>query len=379
MPAAMSEPTVAAASQADSHPTHHLNANAKAFVPSNPLPRPPAQEVPVAKPQSEGKGKHNNHHHGHHKGHKGPKEGDKEEAKEKGGSPRASVGSGGSEGDEHKRGRQRRRYKSMSKDDGSQIRRGRSSSPAHPARTSLEKAFAKCRKALSEEDAVETIREVLTSKAIPDVNELGFLHNASSDGQTLLMVACKYGRHDTAKMLLEDFGADVNVAGGLGHFTALHYAAWHQHPGITLMLLQHGADWAALNDDGETPAGAARGLCYDVIKEWIMKPQCPIKKRTTKDHSRHPHPVPVVSVLPGQPIPLGAKPLFLDPDATVPTVPTVPPQQARGRNARDPATSRSRSLSPNHYRKRQQKPVQPAKKQAPVAAEGKKKPEEKTA
>lgn len=48
--------------------------------------------------------------------------------------------------------------------------------------------------------------------------------------QTLLMVACKYGRVEIIKMLLTDYNSDINMVGGLGRFNALHYAAWHGHP-----------------------------------------------------------------------------------------------------------------------------------------------------
>jgi hypothetical protein len=50
-----------------------------------------------------------------------------------------------------------------------------------------------------------------------------------SVGQTLLMVASKYGRKRCIAELIDVFGADVNQAGGIGRYTALHYAAFHGH------------------------------------------------------------------------------------------------------------------------------------------------------
>lgn len=45
------------------------------------------------------------------------------------------------------------------------------------------------------------------------------------------MVASKYGRQRCIAELVDVFGADVNAAGGVGQYTALHYAAFHGHIG----------------------------------------------------------------------------------------------------------------------------------------------------
>ena len=74
-----------------------------------------------------------------------------------------------------------------------------------------------------------------------DINEFGFLGNARSDGQTLLMVACKYGRVGCVRLLLEH-GANVNACGGLGNYTPLAYAAYHGHLEVVRALLEHGAN-----------------------------------------------------------------------------------------------------------------------------------------
>ena len=56
--------------------------------------------------------------------------------------------------------------------------------------------------------------------------------------QTLLMVACKYGRVEIVRMLLDEFKADINMVGGLGRFNALHYAAWHGHANVVKYVLR---------------------------------------------------------------------------------------------------------------------------------------------
>lgn len=74
------------------------------------------------------------------------------------------------------------------------------------------------------------------------VNEFGFMGNSRSDGQTILMVACKYGRIACVRMLVTEYGADVNASGGLGRYTPLCYAAYHGHLDVVTILLENGAD-----------------------------------------------------------------------------------------------------------------------------------------
>lgn len=89
--------------------------------------------------------------------------------------------------------------------------------------------FHTCRTAMvTTDDPVPIHREL--AKSVVDVNDFGFHGNDRSVGQTLLMVAAKYGRTRCIVELVDRFGADVHVAGGVGLYTALHYAAFHGHP-----------------------------------------------------------------------------------------------------------------------------------------------------
>eukprot|EP01134_Creolimax_fragrantissima_P008588 CFRG8588T1 len=151
--------------------------------------------------------------------------------------------------------------------------RGRSVSPI---RTKKEQAFNNCRRLIIENCEPAKMLEELNNGEVEDVNELAFFGHSGSDGQTLMMVSCKYGRLSIARLLLEELNADINMQGGLGKFNALHYACWHGHPDLAQYLLEHGADYKALNADGETPMQAAvsRGKsvnlqCVTVVEAWM--------------------------------------------------------------------------------------------------------------
>eukprot|EP00123_Amoebidium_parasiticum_P009805 comp19720_c2_seq1/m.23478 comp19720_c2_seq1/g.23478 ORF comp19720_c2_seq1/g.23478 comp19720_c2_seq1/m.23478 type:complete len:463 (-) comp19720_c2_seq1:26-1414(-) len=159
-----------------------------------------------------------------------------------------------------------------------------------PSANPRERAFATCRRAIVEGDNTEVVREVLVSKQIGSANDFGFFGHAGSDGQTLLMVACKYGRLGIIRMLLEDFNAEVNFVGGLGHFTALHYAAWHGHIEVVRYLLSRGADWRVRNGDGETPEQSALAHgnkeIAQCIHSWAEDPKCDIKELDKNEEQR---------------------------------------------------------------------------------------------
>ncbi|KNC85524.1 hypothetical protein SARC_02285 [Sphaeroforma arctica JP610] len=153
--------------------------------------------------------------------------------------------------------------------------RGRSLSPG---RGKKELAFNNCRKAIVENKGADKVREEIKKGDVTDVNELTFFGHSGSDGQTLMMVSCKYGREGIAKVLHEELGADLNIQGGLGRFNCLHYACWHGHPKLVQYLLEQGCDYSALNADGETPRESAKGRakpnnmeCVAVIEAWEAK------------------------------------------------------------------------------------------------------------
>ena len=82
-------------------------------------------------------------------------------------------------------------------------------------------------------------------------------------GTTPLMLATEHGYHRICEMLI-DAGADVNASDFLGN-TALHMAAqgYGEQTTIIKILLQRGADPAATNDDGFTPAMLAKRMGKD--------------------------------------------------------------------------------------------------------------------
>jgi hypothetical protein len=62
------------------------------------------------------------------------------------------------------------------------------------------------------------------------------------DGPRASQVACKYGRVECVKLLIDDCDADVNASGGLGRYTPLCYAAYHGHADVVAVLLERGAN-----------------------------------------------------------------------------------------------------------------------------------------
>jgi ankyrin repeat protein len=61
-------------------------------------------------------------------------------------------------------------------------------------------------------------------------------------GPRASQVACKYGRVECVKLLIDNCGADVNASGGLGRYTPLCYAAYHGHADVVAALLERGAN-----------------------------------------------------------------------------------------------------------------------------------------
>lgn len=78
----------------------------------------------------------------------------------------------------------------------------------------------------------------------------------NEDGMTPLAVAATSGHHQLLERLIEPFGtkpgADVD-ARCRGGATSLMFAAWHGHRQCVQILLDHGAESSAMDDDGMTP------------------------------------------------------------------------------------------------------------------------------
>eukprot|EP01138_Halocafeteria_seosinensis_P009470 gb/GECG01009678.1/.p1 GENE.gb/GECG01009678.1/~~gb/GECG01009678.1/.p1 ORF type:complete len:584 (+),score=70.55 gb/GECG01009678.1/:1-1752(+) len=74
---------------------------------------------------------------------------------------------------------------------------------------------------------------------------------------TPLMHAAKHGRMDCVSLMVDEFGADVNVQAERSKYTALIIAAYEGHTEITRFLLERGADPTLANKFGETALAAA--------------------------------------------------------------------------------------------------------------------------
>ncbi|XP_078674577.1 uncharacterized protein LOC144912759 [Branchiostoma floridae x Branchiostoma belcheri] len=69
--------------------------------------------------------------------------------------------------------------------------------------------------------------------------------------QTSLHVASWYGKTEVAKLLIEH-GADLE-ARDQDQLTSLHWAAWRGHTGTCELLIRHGADVTARDQVQDTP------------------------------------------------------------------------------------------------------------------------------
>ena len=101
-------------------------------------------------------------------------------------------------------------------------------------------------------------------------------------GTTLLYTACRFGHDDVARWLLEEVGADPNVANtsaGAGS-SPLHGAAYAGHHALVELLLNAGASVAATNKHGDTPlddakactSAAAAKKCQKLLETHKPKP-----------------------------------------------------------------------------------------------------------
>ena len=71
------------------------------------------------------------------------------------------------------------------------------------------------------------------------------------------------------KLLLER-GADPNLRQQMG-YSALHATAVNGDRATTEILLAHGADAQAKNDDGKTPADLAAERGHGELAEWLRR------------------------------------------------------------------------------------------------------------
>ncbi len=72
-------------------------------------------------------------------------------------------------------------------------------------------------------------------------------------GWTALHMAAAYGRPESAKLLIDEYDAEINLAEDTYGATALHLAAWQGHIEIVKVLLEQNASVNAQDGKGNTP------------------------------------------------------------------------------------------------------------------------------
>jgi len=95
------------------------------------------------------------------------------------------------------------------------------------------------------ENKIDVVREALQK-------DDRLVNKPDEGGLTLLHYACDREHLELAKMLLEDFGADVNFQDEIGN-TGLHSAAYLDSKPLVDLLISHNGDINIANHDGETP------------------------------------------------------------------------------------------------------------------------------
>lgn len=90
-----------------------------------------------------------------------------------------------------------------------------------------------------------------------------------TSGNTPIILACKHGHYDCAKLLVEKGGVDVNGKGFKG-MSALHHSSRNDHQEITAMLVTEAKAEVDVEDDaGNTPladAGRMGNLkCFEIL------------------------------------------------------------------------------------------------------------------
>jgi len=112
-------------------------------------------------------------------------------------------------------------------------------------------------------EAVRTfLRAHLKAQRI-DINK-----QSKDTGTTFLCFAVDNGRLELAQLLIEEFGAAVNVADDMG-YTPLHCAAMNEDTEMIELLKECGADLSAKSEDEETPRDMTESAA---IKQLLTQP-----------------------------------------------------------------------------------------------------------
>ena len=107
------------------------------------------------------------------------------------------------------------------------------------------------------------IKLLLTGNQIVDAQD--------NEGKTALMLAALHGHYRVAKLLIEEYKADVNIQDNNG-YTALMLAAYNGREHIVKLLLENGAEVNVQNEDGNTALILAKyNNPYDSIITGLLK------------------------------------------------------------------------------------------------------------
>lgn len=113
-----------------------------------------------------------------------------------------------------------------------------------------------------------------------DPNNINFIHqwNKYPRNATPLYFAASFGLLEVVKSLVEA-GADLNVQAGSFGGTALHAAAWRDHPAVVQLLLEVGADQMVEDENMMT--------AYDLAKWAGNSNIVQLFERSNSQHGRH--------------------------------------------------------------------------------------------
>ena len=108
--------------------------------------------------------------------------------------------------------------------------------------------------------------------SVVDILDAGVpVDSVGKHGWTALKYAAAHNRPDVTRVLLQR-GADMNErSGGLG-MTTLHIASRHNSIDAIRVVMQHGASATVKNNDGETPIDIARD--WDFHEEVRIMEKC---------------------------------------------------------------------------------------------------------
>ncbi|KAE8164833.1 ankyrin repeat-containing domain protein [Aspergillus tamarii] len=100
------------------------------------------------------------------------------------------------------------------------------------------------------------------------------------DGYTALWLAVRWGREDAVELLLDKYGASLELANGDMEWTAYQAAIYHGKPETARMLLERGANPNSRDRHGRTPLSWAVNIEWDDCHDGIGSTMVPLLLET---------------------------------------------------------------------------------------------------